>query len=89
MMWMMVQTGNVMNRVLLDIGRNFRRNRNQLNVIFGHVELKTFASWENFPALNAFERRNRSSVGEVEMDLSFMHDHVAVSSEGFVANVAL
>lgn len=76
--------GQVVNRMLLDVDRYLRRDR---NVLFCHVKLETVAGGKNFSALDALERRDRSAL--VEVNFPLMHHHVAVSGESFVAYITL
>lgn len=76
--------GQVVNRMLLDVDRYLRRDR---NVILRHVKLETVAGGKDFPTLDALERRDRSAL--VEVNFPLMHHHVAVSGESFVAYITL
>lgn len=86
-MMQVVWAGEIVNRMLVDVGRDLRRNWNLLDVIFRHVKLQTFAGRENFPTLRAFEGRRWRAL--VQMNLPLVHHHVAVPGESLVANVAL
>lgn len=51
------------------------------------MKLEALARRENFSTFNALEGCYRRPL--IQMDLSFMHHHVAVSRESFIAYIAL